>query len=137
MGFSLKKAAKAATNVISPVTIGFSSLPKNLQSNIKGLGQANVDFYKGLFTGNFGKAKDAFKSAGVNAGEATGLIKRPTSSDPAAAPVGPSESAIRNQGLAEQNDMLRRRRASGQGAFGTLFGTGGTYGSASTSLLGS
>lgn len=109
----VKKASKTLTNVVSPVTMGFGSLPKNIQGNIKDLGQANVDIYKGLFTGNFGQAKDSFIKAGVAGGEMTGLIQRQKeAAAPGVAPTGPTRDQIATQELGAQNDLLKKRRAS-------------------------
>ena len=93
MGFSLKK------------------LGKKVSGAVPGLVQNNIDFYKGLGTGNFGQARDAASGAFATAGNIVGLVDDPKAPNAPSVPGGaPDRSAANLSELdIQRRDFARKR----------------------------
>jgi hypothetical protein len=129
MGFwdNIKNNVEGA---ISPIYGASSGKDKK---NVQDFFQNNYDTFAGLYTFDYGRSRNAATNAGIQAGRVTNLIEAPKKPQVQTPPTPPDESAIANAALKNQNESLRRMRASR-----TLFAGSGldSAPSASATLLG-
>lgn len=119
---------KAAATVMNVPGAGglavWDALDKNFKGDVKNIGQQNLTYMEGLYTGQLGKSLNAIQSGATSLGEMTGLVPRqgdkPTGIVDSAIPEAPKPEAITE----DANDALRKRLGS-RFASRQLFGGGG------------